>query len=212
MTDYTYPEPKYYFLNIKENRDLLNSIQTFISSNDFDIEFNKFFYEINEVTALLPESNFIKFKISFLDNLVVIIDKILLVNIYYYKYNNKINEGLTLLSNGNFHHGISIDRYYVICLFEILTKYFDVKQIYFQDDYYYNGDQKDEICMALQRLITNAINAFFSHNKESVYAVIVSIFDAFFQQVGYINPKWYKFELFSPSKPILVFEERVGEI
>jgi hypothetical protein len=211
MLNYSYPEPKYYFLNIRENRELLHHIHAFVLSKAFEDEFNKFSYNVNEIVSLLPWANFIEFKVNFLYSIVVTIDKIILGNIYSYKYSNRLNEGLVLLSNGTFHHGISIDRYYVQSLFDIIAKHFDVQQVNGQNENYYNYDQKDELFIAIHSLLTNSINAFFTDYHQVVYTIIVNIFNAFFQQVGYINPKWYKIELFSPSKPILVFEERTSE-
>lgn len=158
-----------------------------------NVEYNKLDYLcfVNELIFNI-NSNGNKTNLA-VNELLFIMNKIILDNIFKYViYNNK-NLLINLLSNRNFTKDVYINPFYTGQILELSEAIYE---------------DKTEIENLLNKKISKYMDEIYLRNCDNLNMSIFDMFNFMENHLKYIPISYYKFELANTVKPILIYSEK----
>ncbi len=130
-------------------------------------------------------------------NILFVVDKILLDNIFKYIVCKNVNNFINLVNNNIFHMDVYINHFYTRQLIEVIEKHLN-----------FNDEEKDSVEAIIRYKLQEIIHNFYTYNTRFVNPVLMRLFDSLYDSVGHINFNYYKFELDQYNRPMIFYTEK----
>lgn len=189
---------KLLILNIKENSELLkelgrhyvadtytSSIEQLIKRMSSEFELDRNLIQMSGLTGDLYKS------------FLLVIDKVILHNIFKYMVDKDINKFINLVNNNTLHMDIHITHFYLNQLIEVVEKHLNLTE-----------DEKYSLERILEFNLQKIINEMYVNNTRFLNPVLIKLFDSLCGSVGHINFSYYKFELDQYQRPMIFYNEK----
>lgn len=176
------------FLSAQENRELQQALKLEYARLDYVCFVNELLFSMNKSDASIA--------VSMCDELLFILNKILLDNIFRYIANKAAHDFMVLLAHRTFSKDIYINPFYV-------NQIIDSTGLYIED--------KTELENILTYKLQVYIDEMYCKNAESLNIPLMGVFDVMYRNLQHINIAYYKFELMNYVQPILLYTERQYE-
>ena len=173
------------FLSTKENVELQKALKMEYVRLDYVCFVNDILFRMNNHDATTT--------IKLCDELLFILNKILLDNIFRYIANRIPNNFLFLLSNNTFSKDIYVNPFYV-------SQIIDSTGLYIED--------KTELENIITSKLQVYIDRIYMTNTDCLNILIMNVFDVMYRNLQHINISYYKFELMNYQQPILLYSEQ----
>lgn len=185
-------------LNIKENSELLRELnREYVTEN--------FIVQIEDIVNLLVDELNLDFNMIYTSNLngelykafIFVIDKIFLDNVFKYIALRNINIFIHLINNNTFNMDLYVNPFYTKQITDIVLKYINANE----EDIY-------SITNIINNKLSEIINNIYMNNNRFLNPVLLNLFNSLHDSLGYINIKYYKFELDQFNRPMLIYSEK----
>lgn len=176
------------FLSVKENRELQKELKLEYARLDYVCFVNELLFRMNNSNATIA--------VGMCDDLLFILNKVLLDNIFRYVAEKKTHEFMTLLAHRTFSKDIYINPFYVNQIIESTG-------ILIED--------KTELENHITYKLQTYIDQIYTTHAESLNVPLLGVFETMYLNLQHINIGYYKFELMNYVQPILLYTERQYE-
>lgn len=176
------------FLSQKENRELQKSLKLEYARLDYVCFVNELLFSMNNSDSSRA--------IMMCDELLFVLNKILLDNIFRYVADKRAHDFMVLLAHRTFSKDIYVNPFYVNQIIECTG-------IQLED--------KTELENTITRKLQVYIDQIYTTNAESMNIPLLAVFETMFLNLQHINIGYYKFELMNYVQPILLYAERQYE-
>lgn len=136
-------------------------------------------------------------KVSY--HMFLVLNKILLDNIFKHVTQKSSNIILHQLSHKTFSKDIFINNFYTNQLLEAGNVVFSTEE---------SLNDKYEIENGLSKMIYNYLDHIYTSNRDNLDTSILRMFEYMNNHLYFLNISYYKFELMDTRKPILLYTER----
>lgn len=185
-------------LNTNENSNLLNILYREYITDRFSEQVHNTIVTIQEelnadkeIISLLIDT------IDFYKTYVYVIDKIFLDNVFKYAVFRDTDTFIRLINNNTFSMDININPFYINQLVDVILKHINLTE-----------EEVITVTYIITSSVMNIISQVYQNNAKFINYTLLNIFNYFFEFLGHINPKYYKFELDKFYRPILIYLER----
>jgi hypothetical protein len=175
------------FLTAKENRELQQALKLQYARLDYVCFVNELLFSVNNSNSSVA--------ITMCDDLLFVLNKILLDNIFRYVVAKNTHGFMFLLAHGTFGKDIYINPFYVAQVLE-------------STGVYISDEDKTEIENKIIQKLQLYIDDMYSTNTDSLNVPLLGMFEVMFNNLQHINIGYYKFELMNYVQPILLYTER----
>lgn len=176
------------FLSHKENRELQKALKLEYARLDYVCFVNELLFRMNNSDASVA--------VSMCDDLLFILNKVLLDNIFRYVAEKRTHDFMALLAHRTFSKDIYINPFYVSQIIESTGLYIE---------------DKTELENHITRRLQLYIDQIYTTNAETMNVPLMGVFEAMFLNLQHLNIGYYKFELMNWVQPILLYTERQYE-
>lgn len=176
------------FLSQKENRELQKSLKLEYARLDYVCFVNELLWSMNNSDSSRA--------VMMCDELLFVLNKILLDNIFRYVADKRMHDYMYLLAHRTFSKDIYINPFYVNQIIESTG-------IVLED--------KTELENTITRKLQVYIDQIYTTNAESMNIPLLAVFETMYLNLQHINIGYYKFELMNYVQPILLYAERQYE-
>lgn len=177
------------FLPKKENTEIQSVLKLeCIKTNYIDL--------IDEITSFLNVHNSDTRTKFITENLIYIINKILLDDIFKYVATKASNDFIRLVTNNTFTENIYINPFYILQLLDPIN---------------IPLENRLEVENMLNKKLQKYISYIYKNNKK-LDILILNMFNIMLNNFSHLNFIYYKFELYNSVQPILLFEENENYI
>ena len=176
------------FLTVKENVELQKALKLEYAKIDYACFVNEILFKMNNSNAAIA--------LTMCDDLLFMLNKVLLDNIFRHVANRTPHLLLGLLANKMFGKDIYINPFYVSQIIE---------------DTGIQIEDKTELENLITYRLQIYIDNIYVHNADVMNAAITAMFEVMYNNLQHINFGFYKFELMNYVQPILLYTERLHE-
>lgn len=152
---------------------------------------------INELMFFMRSHPNFTQKVSY--HVFLVLNKILLDNIFKHVTQKSSNIILHQLSHKTFSKDIFINNFYTNQLLEAGNVVFSTEE---------SLNDKHEIENGLSKMIYNYLDHIYTSNRDNLDTSILRMFEYMNNHLYFLNISYYKFELMDTRKPILLYTER----
>ena len=191
----------HYFFTNPYNKELFDEINRYFITDSFSTVFYPYMDTILIDVPSLNENTLRFLEPQLLQRLKLVINKIILSNLFHYVKENNAYIVTELLANSKLQYYIETPPYYIIELREIF------------DNYLENEEEFEALYYALERMVSDILESLFTSYGAILYPIIVNLFNYMLESLSNVKPSWYIVDIFTPTRPFLIFsEERIEHV
>ena len=186
----------HYFFTNPYNKELFDEINRYFITDSFSTVFYPYMDAILIDVPSLNENTLRFLEPQLLQRLKLVINKIILFNLFHYVKENNAYIVTELLANSKLQYYIETPPYYIIELREIF------------DNYLENEEEFESLYYALERMVSDILESLFTSYGAILYPIIVNLFNYMLESLSNVKPSWYIVDIFTPTRPFLIFSEK----
>ena len=150
---------------------------------------------VNDLLFKLKAQNY-QIVAGLCDDLLFVLNKIIIDNVFRYVHNKDGLSFINIISSRQFANYIFINPFYIDQVFDLISVH---------------PDDKVEVENYFHAKLLSYIQSIYFNNSDTMNMALMDLYDSMLHSAGYLNIKYYKFELHNYYQPILMYAEATLE-